>query len=80
MSMELWGKGTTMSQGMQVCKAGLPRRWQLWLPCRVLKAPLNCSLLQEAFPGRPIQPAEKTGREGWPLVHTLLLVVVIIQL
>lgn len=35
-----------MSQDMQVCKAGLPRLWQL----RVLKALLKRSLLQEALP------------------------------
>lgn len=86
--MELCGKGTAMSQGMQVCKAGLPGLWQLWLPCRALKSPLKCSLLQEALPQQKGQleavPASEEeregGREGWPLVHTLLLVVVIVQL
>lgn len=78
--MELRGKGTTGSQGMQVCKAGLPGRWPLRLPCRALKAPLKCGLLREALPQQKGQPAEKRGREGRPLVHPLLLVVGIVQL
>lgn len=76
-----------MSQGMQVCKAGLPGQWQLWLPCRALKSPLKCSLLHEALPqqkgqlgGCSSQQRREGGRESWPLVHTLLLVAVIVQL